>query len=96
MDSTANEIDHPDINVSGFPTLKFFPAHSGGKVLDYDGARETGAMLEFIHKNAGIKFDVPDYEVNLGEDDEHDGKEIFFIKLITLTILSSFFLSTEL
>ncbi len=71
MDATANEIDHPDINVSGFPTLKFFPANSGGKVLDYEGPRETQGMLDFIHKNAGIKFTKPTIADD-EDDDEHD------------------------
>jgi protein disulfide-isomerase A1 len=70
MDSTANEVDHPDVNISGFPTLKFFPANSGGKVVDYDGARETDAMLQFIHKNAGIKFDLD--SITVGEEDDEE------------------------
>ena len=68
MDSTANEIDHPDVNVQGFPTLKFFPAHSKGKVVDYEGQREAQDILDFIHKNAGIKFTKP----SLGQDDDED------------------------
>jgi hypothetical protein len=71
MDSTANEVDHPDVQIQGFPTLKFFPANSGGKVIDYDGARETAAILDFIHANAGIKFSKPE----IGEDDEDDDEQ---------------------
>jgi protein disulfide-isomerase A1 len=56
MDATANEVDHPDVNVQGFPTLKFFPANSDGKVIDYDGARETDAMYDFVVANAGAKI----------------------------------------
>ena len=55
MDATENEVDHPDVQVSGFPTLKFFPANSGGKVIDFEGARETDAMYEFVLANAGAK-----------------------------------------
>jgi protein disulfide-isomerase A1 len=57
MDATANEVDHPDVNVSGFPTLKFFPANSDGKVIDYEGARETDALYDFVIANAGAKIE---------------------------------------
>jgi protein disulfide-isomerase A1 len=76
MDSTANEIDHPDINISGFPTLKFFPAKSGGKVLDYEGKRETQDLLDFIHKNAGIKFTKPAVESESDEEEEEGHDEL--------------------
>lgn len=51
MDSTANEVDHPDINIRGFPTLKFFPAGSK-RVVDYDGEREVDGFLAFLKKEA--------------------------------------------
>lgn len=35
--------------VSGYPTLKFFPAGFGrdGDALPYDGARDSSAMIQF-------------------------------------------------
>lgn len=33
MDSTQNEVE--EVTVQGFPTLKMFPANSGGKVTSY-------------------------------------------------------------
>ena len=56
MDATANEIDHEGVNVSGFPTLKFFPASDDGKVIDFNGSREVDDFIEFLQKNAAIKF----------------------------------------
>lgn len=47
MDSTANEV--AAVQVSGFPTLKFFPADSE-EIVDYDGERTKDGMVEFIEK----------------------------------------------
>ena len=55
MDATANEIDHPNVNVQGFPTIKFFPANSD-TVVDYDGARDEDGFVEFLKENAAIPF----------------------------------------
>nr|XP_002129037.1 protein disulfide-isomerase 2 isoform X5 [Ciona intestinalis]XP_009860659.1 protein disulfide-isomerase 2 isoform X4 [Ciona intestinalis] len=52
MDSTANELSQ--FEISGFPTLKFFPEVAEGeeqKVLDYDGDRTVEAMAAFIDSN---------------------------------------------
>jgi hypothetical protein len=35
MDATENE--HPDVPVSGFPTLYFFPADPEAKPVPYEG-----------------------------------------------------------
>jgi protein disulfide-isomerase A6 len=42
--------------VSGFPTIKFFPAKSGKLediVEDYDGGRDGDAFVNFLNSNAG-------------------------------------------
>jgi len=65
MDATANEVDHPDVNVRGFPTLKFFPA--GAKkatVIDYDGPRDLAGLTQFIKDNAAISFTLEDDQDN--------------------------------
>nr|CAB3243667.1 protein disulfide-isomerase 2 [Phallusia mammillata] len=48
MDSTANEVE--DFEISGFPTLKFFPSGSD-KILDYEGDRTVDAMAEYVESN---------------------------------------------
>lgn len=45
MDSTANEVS--SVQVSGFPTLKFFPANSD-EIVDYDGERTKAGMISFL------------------------------------------------
>jgi protein disulfide-isomerase A1 len=69
MDATANEIDHPDVNVKGFPTIKFFPAKSS-QVVDYDGARDEDGFVEFLKENAAIPFTLD------GEDFGADHSEL--------------------
>jgi protein disulfide-isomerase A1 len=48
MDSTANEVE--EVTISGFPTLKFFPADSA-EILDFDGGRDLDSMVKFIEAN---------------------------------------------
>jgi protein disulfide-isomerase A1 len=48
-DSTANEID--GINISGFPTIKFFP--KGQKeALEYEGEREIEGFKTYLEENS--------------------------------------------
>jgi protein disulfide isomerase len=46
MDATANEVEHVDI--SGFPTLKFYPANSKENPIDYDGDRTKEGFLAWL------------------------------------------------
>jgi len=43
-DATANEFE--DVEVQGFPTLKFFPA--GGEMQDYNGGRTLDDFIKFL------------------------------------------------
>ena len=47
MDATANEIT--SVSVSGFPTIKFFPADSD-EIVDYDGGRDLEALTKFLNE----------------------------------------------
>ena len=58
MDATENEIDHPKVEVKGFPTLVFFPGFDKKHPVVYDGAREVGDMAEYLKKHANTKFDL--------------------------------------
>jgi len=51
MDSTANEVEA--VQVSGFPTLKFFPAgaKSADDMVDFNGDRDEKGMKAFIEKS---------------------------------------------
>ncbi|CAE7767649.1 P4hb, partial [Symbiodinium microadriaticum] len=51
MDSTANEIDVPGVDVKGFPTLYFFPGKDK-KAVKYEGGREVEDFVDYLKKNA--------------------------------------------
>jgi protein disulfide isomerase len=54
MDGTANEV--ADVNVRGFPTIKFYPAGSKtSKGTDYDGEREYEDFVAYINRNGKAK-----------------------------------------
>jgi protein disulfide-isomerase A1 len=59
MDSTGNEVD--GISISGFPTLKFYPANNKAGI-DYNGDRNEQGITEFIRKNAVAKKAEPEPE----------------------------------
>ena len=56
MDATANEIDHPDINVKGFPTIFFVP--NNGEPSQYEGAREVDDFVKFLQTHATAPFEL--------------------------------------
>mmetsp|Transcript_10245 Transcript_10245/g.23678 ORF Transcript_10245/g.23678 Transcript_10245/m.23678 type:complete len:475 (+) Transcript_10245:455-1879(+) len=59
MDATANEIDHPDVTIKGFPSIILFPA-DGSKPIKYDGGRETEDFVEFLKDKAVLPFEMED------------------------------------
>ncbi|MEQ2209967.1 hypothetical protein XENOCAPTIV_006568 [Xenoophorus captivus] len=66
MDATANEVD--SLAISGFPTIKYFPAE-GKEVVDYTGNRDLETFSKFLD-NGGV---LPEEES--AEDDDDDGEE---------------------
>jgi len=57
VDATEENDLAKKYGVSGYPTLKFFPAGSS-EPIDYNSARSAEAMVEFINKNAGTSRNV--------------------------------------
>lgn len=53
MDSTENEIDHPSVDIQGFPTIIFFPAKDKQNPVVFEGDREVQGLTDFLKKNAG-------------------------------------------
>ena len=54
VDATEEEGLGQRYDISGFPTIKFFPAGSS-EPENYEGARELEAMVAFINEKAGTK-----------------------------------------
>lgn len=52
IDATENEVDHPNVDVQGFPTILFFPANDKANPVVYDGARDVDGMMEYLKANA--------------------------------------------
>jgi protein disulfide isomerase len=50
IDSTANEVE--DIEIRGYPTLKFFPKGSKKAPVDFDGGREADDIKNWLKENS--------------------------------------------
>ena len=51
IDATENEVE--SVNISGFPTVKFYPGNKKDKApLDYNGDRSVDDIIKFIKTNA--------------------------------------------
>ncbi|CAH0522004.1 unnamed protein product [Peronospora belbahrii] len=61
IDATANEIDHPGVDVRGFPTVIFFPGKDKQSPIVYEGSRDAEGLAEFLKKNAQ-KFELEGVE----------------------------------
>jgi len=56
MDSTANEIDVPGVEVKGFPTIYFFKGSDKANPVKYEEGRELDSFLSFLENNAHHSF----------------------------------------
>ncbi|KAG6054857.1 hypothetical protein E4U17_003403 [Claviceps sp. LM77 group G4] len=56
VDATANDV--PD-EISGFPTIKMFPAGGKDSPVTYSGARTVEDLIKFIEENGKHKASVP-------------------------------------
>ena len=52
MDSTANEIDVPGVNVKGYPTLYFFKGNDKAHPVKYESGRESDDFVAYLKENA--------------------------------------------
>lgn len=60
VDAVAEKDLGQRFGITGFPSLKFFPAGDEAEVEAYDGARSLESMVEFLNKKArtalGLQF----------------------------------------
>jgi protein disulfide-isomerase A1 len=70
-DATANEFD--DVEVQGFPTLKYFPKGEK-KMIDYNGGRDFDALKKFVENDGqeAAEEDEDDEEEEDIEEEEED------------------------
>lgn len=71
MDATANEVE--SLFISGFPTIKYYPAESK-EVVDYTGNRDLETFSKFLD-NGGVLPEEEGGEDDDDDDDEEDGEE---------------------
>nr|CCA26649.1 protein disulfideisomerase putative [Albugo laibachii Nc14] len=57
IDATENEIDFEKAQVSGFPTIFFFPANDKMNPVLYEGGRDVESMAEYLKEHAK-KFEL--------------------------------------
>lgn len=75
MDGTENE--HREIDVSGFPSIFFFPAEEGAKGIAYEqGDRSLLSLTKFIKKHAKIPYELPTKKKSGDEPDTTDKTEL--------------------
>ncbi|NP_001307463.1 protein disulfide-isomerase A2 isoform X1 [Danio rerio] len=69
MDATENDVE--DLTIQGFPTIKYFPAGTEKKIVDYDGNRDLETFSKFLD-NGGV---LPKEESKEDEDDDDDDND---------------------
>jgi len=75
MDGTENE--HREIDVSGFPSIFFFPAEKDAKGIAYEqGDRSLLSLTKFIKKHAKIPYELPTKKKSGDEPDAADKTEL--------------------
>lgn len=60
LDATANELEA--FPVHGFPTLKYFPAGQGRKVIEYKSARDLETFSKFLDNGGKLPEEEPTEE----------------------------------
>ncbi|NXI32544.1 PDIA2 isomerase, partial [Sterrhoptilus dennistouni] len=64
MDSTANELEN--ITIHGYPTLHYFPAGPGRKMVEYKSARDVETFSKFL-ENGGMLPEEPPVSEGRGQ-----------------------------
>lgn len=77
-DATANEF--ADVEVQGFPTLKYFAAGGDGRTIkDYNGGRDLESLIKFVEnggeEGAADAEEEDDDEEDVDEEEEEEGEE---------------------
>lgn len=55
IDATVNDVPDP---ITGFPTIKLYPAGSKGSPVDYTGTRTVDDLTNFVKENGKHQVDA--------------------------------------
>jgi len=72
-DATANEF--ADVEVQGFPTLKYFPKGEGNKMVDYNGGRDFDSLAAFVENDGKEAAPEPEEDEEDEDDEEIEEEE---------------------
>ena len=70
MDATENEVE--EVQIQGFPTIKFWPAGKKDKPIEFDGERTVDAFVAFLKQHATNKIELEEKKEEAGEKKETD------------------------
>ncbi len=73
VDATANDV--PD-EISGFPTIKLFPAGGKSDPIVYSGSRTIEDLAAFVKENGKYKIDVMEGKNETDEAEMPDADEM--------------------
>ncbi|KAL1282712.1 hypothetical protein QQF64_001515 [Cirrhinus molitorella] len=73
MDGTENDAEN--VNVQGFPTIKYFPAGAENKIVDYNGSRDFETFSKFLD-NGGVLPEEESKDDDEDDDDDEDEDEV--------------------
>ena len=65
IDATANDV--PD-SITGFPTIKLYPAGSKDSPVEYEGSRTVEDLANFVKENGKHKVDALEVDSKKEED----------------------------
>ena len=66
--------DLPDLvpGIDSYPSVWLFPAGKKDAPVQYKGARKVDRVMEFLTANAGVTFEVPEYDLEAAEARIHE------------------------
>ena len=62
VDATQHQINHPKVQLQGFPTVILFKKDDKSNPTEYSGDRSAGDMVNFVNTQVGGKAEAPKEE----------------------------------
>lgn len=73
IDATENEVEQ--VHITGFPTIKFWPAGKKDKPLDYNGDRKAEAFVKWLQEKATNPIVVEEEKKEEKEEEKKEDKK---------------------